>query len=394
MPVTFRDFGAGFAALARPERALRAFASDLRQATGSAECYLVASGRMALVTILHGLGRLSDSRCVIVPAYGCPTVVQAVLAAGLEPVFCDVDPRTLDLDRGMLEALLADRRTAHDTLAVIAVHLYGLAQDVRPVLELARARGIFVIEDAAQAFGARLAGRMVGTWGDAGFYSLGRGKCLPVGHGGVIVATNKCAEAVASVATSRDSLPPHWDVASLPRLLGYALATHPRVWWFVVRTSLNPADAGMDTTALPPIRWKGLSPVEAGAGRSMLARLGEVQEIQRRHGRRLMGLLTGVRGVSLPEAAADAEPVFLRLPVVLREREHTAALFRRLSALGIGVSRSYRKTLPDLFASAPGVDGRDFPGARHLAQCLLTLPTNPYLMDDEIARIEIAFRDL
>ncbi len=390
MPVTRSDFAAGLGALSGPERALETFAAAVMQWTETTGCRLVASGRAALTSILLGLRKRSERSRVIVPAYGCPTIVQSVLYAGLTPVFCDVDPRTLDLDRRMLRSLLAEGAPVKDTLAVVTVHLYGLAHDVQPVLELAHAGGVFVIEDAAQAFGARVAGRMVGTWGDAGFYSLGRGKCLPVGRGGVIVAQGQCAEMLQDAKGAA----PRWDVASLARLFGYSIATHPRVWWLLVRTPLNPADAGMDLDNLPPIVLGRLSAVGAGVGASMLGRFEEVRQVQRRHARQLTAAMTGFEGLAVPEVAPDAEPVFLRLPIVLESEELTVELFDALSARGIGVSRSYRRSLPDLFAPALATDKDEFPGAQRLSRCLLTLPTHAYVTEADIARIKSTVQDI
>ncbi|NIN99724.1 MAG: nucleotide sugar aminotransferase, partial [Anaerolineae bacterium] len=107
-------------------------------------CHLVASARVALSVILLGLKRLSDRSQVVVPAYCCPTVVQSVLKADLEPVLCDVSVQTLDLDRAALSRLISD-----EVLAIVPAHLYGLAQDVRDLLAIGQEYGIFVIEDAA-----------------------------------------------------------------------------------------------------------------------------------------------------------------------------------------------------------------------------------------------------
>jgi perosamine synthetase len=375
--------------------------------------FLVSSGRAALTMILLALRGKSDSgssACrrsqVAIPAYGCPTVVQAVLAAGLEPIFCDVSPHTLDFDRGALERLVSDR-----LLAVVPTHLYGLAQDIAGLVDLGRENGFFVVEDAAQALGAAIRGRMVGTQGDAGFYSLGRGKCLPVGHGGIAVCRAQHESAFSEVLR-RQTLPlvtkpaptgaegeRHGGPAgirSLAVFLGYGLATHPRAWWWVVRSPLNPAAAGMDVADLPPLRMAGLTAVQAGIGHSLLARLEQIQANWRSNARRLMEVLARHSFVTLPEIPAAADPVFLRLPLVTASVGQADRLFHVLSREGIGVSRSYYRTLPDLYAvqlaGRPGfLPGSNYPGAAHLAGCLLTLPTNSHLGDPDLARIARAF---
>lgn len=387
VPVKGGDLKSGLAATLKPHDALAHFRSLLLEQTGGSDCYLVSSGRAALALILLSLKRLSDRSRVVVPAYGCPAVVQSVLAAGLEPVLCDVSPQTLDLAREALDGLVS-----HDLLAVIPTHLYGLAQDVSDLIATGKEHGIFVIEDAAQAYGARLDGQMVGSLGDAGFYSLGRGKCIPTGHGGVIVAQGHLEAALS--ATLGELIPrgTKRGVGSLSLFLAYGMATRPAGWWFIVRSPLNPADAGMDAKALPPITLDKLTAAQAGIGASLLGRLDRIHAIQRRNAQRMMDQLAGFGFVTLPEPAAGAEPVFLRLPVVLDSKSRADMLFDHLWREGIGVSRSYYRTQADLFPDQFCAGRHKLPGASRLANCLLTLPTHSYLQEEDLGRIVMAFR--
>lgn len=386
VPVEGSDVWRGLTALLQPQNALGRFHSAIMEQTGSPACHLVASARVALSVILLGLKRLSNRSQVVVPAYCCPTVVQSVLKADLEPVLCDVSVQTLDLDRAALSRLISD-----EVLAIVPAHLYGLAQDVRDLLAIGQEYGIFVIEDAAQAFGAAFQGRMVGTWGDAGLYSLGRSKCIPAGHGGVIVSQDRCASAISEAMQEAVAERANWGFGSLALFMGYGLATRPMGWWFVVRTPLNPADEGMDINALPPIHLRGLSPVQAGLGASILKRLELIQSASRRNARRLIAQLGEFDFVTLPQIPPDAEPVFLRLPIVVGGEERANRLFDLLWQEGIGVSRSYLRTLPDLFCATLPTNGHDFPGASRLATSLLTLPTHAYLREEDFTRIASVF---
>lgn len=387
VPVEGSDLRGGLVAILNSRDAVARFRSRIMEWTGSSSCYLVSSGRAALTIILLGLKRLSGRSRVVVPAYGCPTVAQAVIEAGLEPVLCDVCPHTLDLDRAALSRLINS-----DLLAIVPVHLYGLAQDVTDLMTMGGEFDIFVVEDAAQAFGATLGGRMVGTSGDAGLYSLGRGKCLPTGHGGVIVSQERSAPAISEAIGHRVGEAARWDIGSLVLFLGYGLATHPRGWWFVVRTRLDPARTVMDVQNLPPIRLRGLSAVQAGIGISMLERLAQIHETRRRNAQRLIVQLAAFDFVRLPEISPSAEPVFLRLPIVVDGEERANSLFNLLWRQGIGIGRPYRRTLADLFSHVLGSNGKDFPGALRLAACVLTLPTHSYLREGDFARIVQAFR--
>ncbi|HSJ58345.1 MAG TPA: DegT/DnrJ/EryC1/StrS family aminotransferase, partial [Anaerolineae bacterium] len=356
---------------------------------GAPACHLLASARVALAATLLALRHHSGRSQVVIPAYTCPTVVQSVLAAGLEPVLCDMSTETFGLDSRALESKIGDQ-----VLAVVPVHLYGLAQDVRGLVALGDDRDFFVVEDAAQAYGARFQGRMVGTWGHAGIYSMGRGKCMPAGHGGIVVAGERCADAIARTVESEVELAAGRGFASLPLFAGYGLATRPVGWWFVVHTPLNPADEGMDYADLPPIQMRSMAPAYAGLGFSILRRLPSIQDTCRQNAGRLMDLLARFDFVRLPYIPAGAEPVFLRLPFIVDGQERARRLFERLWSAGTGVSRSYYRTLAELCAGMfPSAD-EEYPGASELAACLLTLPTHPYLADQDFSRIARAFYDV
>src|SRR5712671_271660 len=110
---------------------------------------LECSGTAALIIALTTLKRTSSRRSVIIPAYTCPLVALAVLHCGLEPVLCDLAPDSFDFCAEGLERLCDN-----DVLAIIATHLGGRVADLARITSVARDRGVFVIEDAAQSLGA------------------------------------------------------------------------------------------------------------------------------------------------------------------------------------------------------------------------------------------------
>jgi dTDP-3-amino-3,4,6-trideoxy-alpha-D-glucose transaminase len=126
----------------------------------------VGSGTDALRIGLLALGIQPGDEVLVVSNAGVPPVA-AVVAAGAHPVFCDVDPDTHTLDPAEIE-----RRTTSRTRAVIAVHLYGQPASMAAIVRSAHAHGLNVLEDCAQAHGARYAGRLVGTLGDAAAFSF------------------------------------------------------------------------------------------------------------------------------------------------------------------------------------------------------------------------------
>jgi 8-amino-3,8-dideoxy-alpha-D-manno-octulosonate transaminase len=144
----------------------------------------VANGTAALRCALAALG-VGCGDEVIVPAFTFVATVNAVVAAGAVPVFAEIDD-TLGLDPVDVEAHITGR-----TAAIVAVHLENVACDLDAVLRVADRRGIAVIEDAAQSFGATYHGRFVGTFGALGAFSLQQEKNITSGEGGVVVTDDE-----------------------------------------------------------------------------------------------------------------------------------------------------------------------------------------------------------
>lgn len=145
----------------------------------------VGSGTEALWLSLLACGVGPGDEVITVPNTFMATA-EAVTYCGARPVFVDVDEQTYTMDPAGLEAVLSPR-----TKAIIPVHLFGQPADMDPILEFARAHDLFVIEDAAQAHGARYKGCMAGTMGNAGCFSFYPGKNLGAfGEAGAIITND------------------------------------------------------------------------------------------------------------------------------------------------------------------------------------------------------------
>lgn len=149
---------------------------------GHAVC--VANGTVALHLALHALGIGEDDE-VIMPDLSFVASANSVLMVGGKPVFCDVDPDTLCIDPGKIEALITDR-----TRAIMPVHLYGHPADMPRILEIAKRHGLKVIEDAAEAHGSAVGNRRVGSLGDCGTFSFYANKNITTGEGGMVTTND------------------------------------------------------------------------------------------------------------------------------------------------------------------------------------------------------------
>ena len=171
----------------------------------------VASGTDALVIALRAAG-VGPGDEVIVPAYSFFATAGCVLTVGARPVFVDVEPKTYLMDLGQLEKALSGR-----TKAILPVHLYGQPADMNEIMAFARAHGLKVIEDNAQAFGATYHGKKNGAIGDLGCLSFFPSKNLGGYGDGGMVTTNDDA-----LAEKVRMLRVHgWKKKYFPEMLGY-----------------------------------------------------------------------------------------------------------------------------------------------------------------------------
>jgi perosamine synthetase len=144
-----------------------------------------SSGTAALQLALYTLG-IADGDEVIIPSFTMVATANTVRHCGATPVFVDAEPRTWNIDVAKVEAAITPR-----TKAIVPVHTYGHPVDMDPLLEIARRRGLLVIEDAAEAHGATYKGRPVGSLGDCACFSFYANKIITTGEGGMITTDNE-----------------------------------------------------------------------------------------------------------------------------------------------------------------------------------------------------------
>jgi len=154
----------------------------LARLAGRGECCLMPRGTTAIYIACKIIGDSNGYGEVIVPAVGCLSIPQAVALSGHQPVFADVD-----LVTGCLCPLDLSRRITPLTRAILPIHIFGSIVDVRKLSEIAARHGIPVVEDACHAFGGRMAGQPVGSWGMFSIASFGGTKTIGGLGGGALL---------------------------------------------------------------------------------------------------------------------------------------------------------------------------------------------------------------
>ncbi len=171
------------------------FERDFADATGARACVAVANGTVALhlAMLAHGVGPGDE---VIVPSLTYIATANAVSYCGGEPVFVDVDPATWCIDPGLIEAAIGPR-----TKGIVVVHLYGHPADMDAINDIASRHGLWVVEDAAEAFGARYKGKLAGGLSSIATFSFYGNKIITSGEGGALTTDDEGLGAADPPAT-------------------------------------------------------------------------------------------------------------------------------------------------------------------------------------------------
>jgi dTDP-4-amino-4,6-dideoxygalactose transaminase len=357
-PVPQLDLGAQYAAIGGEIRAAvekvlasqqfilgregAAFEQEIAKLCGVAHGIGVASGTDALILALRACG-VQPGDEVLLPAFTFVATGSAISALGAKPVFADIRPETYNVDHAELE-----RRVTPRTRAIVVVHLYGLPVDMDPILAFAKARGLPVIEDNAQALGASYKGVRTGALGDAACFSFYPTKNLGACGDAGLVTTNS-AELAARIRTLRN----HGQS-------GKYLSTEPG--------------------------WNSrLDEIQAAILRVKLRHLSNWQRARQANAAEYTRLLNQIPGVMPPAAPEGFEHVFHQYTIRIERRD---ALQQFLSERKIGstVYYPYPLHLQPLYASLGHKPG-DFPHAERAAQEVLSLPMYPELRKEQIARV-------
>jgi dTDP-4-amino-4,6-dideoxygalactose transaminase len=334
------------------ERFEQAFGAYLGGRLGGAGCVGVANGTDALVVALRALG-LAPGDEVIVPAFTFVATASAVALAGGVPVFADVEPDTLSLDVADAEARVTPR-----TVGVIGVHLFGRPFDVAGVAALCRRRGLWQVEDAAQAHGARVGERRVGTLGDLATWSFYPTK-------------NLGAFGDAGAVTGEDAA----LLARVRRIANHGRTEHYLHGELGTNSRLDALQAAVLALRLPSL--------DAGNRRR--------RQIAGRY-REALAEAVARGAAELPCDPEGTEPVYHQFTLLTERRD---ALKADLAAAGIGSAVFYPVPLhrqPALARFVPA--GLELPVAERASRRALSLPMFPELEDAEVEAVCRALREL
>lgn len=318
---------------------------------------LTDSGTSALRLAIEAACRRAGHRRVALPAWACFDVLSAAMGAGVEPLFYDLEPDTLQPTAAALAAVAGAAPAA-----IVLVHAFGIPADVAAVRRALPA-ACAIIEDAAQAWGSRFANVGVGATADFALFSFGRGKGLTGGSGGALLHRDPLDAVPSGDRGMRDVV----AMAVLTALTAPSLYALPARLPFL---RLG------ETQFKPPRPVGGISNAAAAAVAAGMDAGDAASRARAERATALRAMLPAAGALRNVRVEAAAAPGWLRLPLLTPDasaRDVMVAEGREL-----GVAASYPRSLSDLAASL-GVPHRVLAGetgAKTLATCLLTLPTH------------------
>lgn len=360
--IPFRALLAAARSLIGCGKAVEARRDELRAYFGTKHVFLVVSGKAALYLLLRALHSMRPERGeILIPAYTCYSVPSAIIKAGLRPRLADVAANSFGFEESGLV-----RAANTSTLCVLASHLLGYPENMDMVRKVARDCGAFVVEDAAQAMGGRRDGRFLGTIGDVGFFSLGRGKNVTCGAGGVILTND---DSIARhIALQLDNLvEPTWRESATEFVKAILLSIFIRPHFYWIPSGIPQLRLG-ETRFEHDFRIDRMSSVQAGLLHGWQTRLERSNRARRRNAEALSMLLR------LKQLGLDVIP--LRLPWLANNRDEKGKVLMWSQENGLGFSGMYPLALHKVRELEAGVGGEDFPNALRLSERLVTIPTN------------------
>jgi len=332
---------------------VRAFEAEFADWQGAGTVVSCGNGTDAITLALRGLG-IGPGSTVVTVSHTAVATVAAIEMAGATPVLIDIDPVHYTMDPDALRRVLESPPPGLPPIsAVIAVHLYGQPADLDHILPLCRSFGVALIEDCAQAHGARLHGQRVGTFGDAATFSFYPTKNLgALGDGGAVAVP--APELAARIAALRQY---GWQKHYISDSVG-------------VNSRLDEVQAAILRAKLPHLDRQN-------------ARRAEIAACYNR----------ALTGLNPPSVRDGADHVFHLYVLRMRDRDSLQAVLRA-EGIGTGIHYPVPVHLQPAYLDRVALGAGGCPETERAARQVLSLPLYPELTDNEVAEVCKALRTL
>jgi perosamine synthetase len=292
---------------------------------GAERAFAFWKGRVGLYALLRALDVGAGDE-VILPGYTCVMNVNPIKYVGARPVYVDIEPDTFNIDVNLLKEKITNK-----TKIIIAQHTYGYPCEMDAIMEIAQSSGIAVIEDCCLALGSKYKGRMVGTFGRAGYFSSQWNKPYTTGLGGMVITSDlQLADRIKALMINEMCPPSSSEVFMLRmQLIIYRLFIYPRTTalaqnLFRHLTKKGAVVGSSSTSEFEPVKaddfFKGISKMQARSGIRQLDRI-EENIAHRQKMAQLYDELLAAKGLKSSNDSRDwVKLVLVRYPVRIKEK--------------------------------------------------------------------------
>ena len=350
-------------------------------------CFLTSSGTAALYLALISLRELSNKHEVIMPAYTCPSVFAAVIKSGLKPVLCDLDEEKSNFNYNELK-----NKISNHTLAIISVHLFGIPEDYHRINNLISPFKVFHIEDAAQSFGSTInygndtirSQDMLGTCGDIGIYSFGRGKPLTLMQGGALTTNSDIiAKVLSQKANDLDHQSAMVTFIAILNVLLYSIFMHPRFYWFPQHLPFLKLG---ETILNLNFKKKLIDAFTSALGIVMIEHIARITKVRVKKENLLYQKLSSFSDCFLTNGSKKS--VLLRFPMLMKNKHKKELLLYELKRRGIGATGMYPAPLNQFKDSRKYFKGNSqYENAQSFSERIITLPLHEFVTEKDINKI-------
>lgn len=385
--------------LAASQDDVAGFEADMAARFGVDHALALPLARTGLYLAIKAIIR--PGQAVILSPYTIAEVINMVICAGGRPVFCDTRRETCNMDPEALRDLLLQ---TEDVGAVLMTHFYGLASDIGAVAELCEAQGVALVEDAAQALGAVVDGRPVGTFGTAGVFSFGLFKSVNAVYGGLVVTKDAAVAARMRHIWQAESLPPspRWLARRLASAAQTDIVTRDplfssvffRLFRWAVINGVNSVTnrlkidiAPVRRSEMPADYLHRMSDLQVRLVRRGLVSLPADLVARQKNAARYREGLSGLSGLVIPPEVAAGSHVYWYFAI---QHDEAPRLVEHVLRQGQDITISYHRNCADLDCFAEYRS--ECPNARATARSLIYLPCYPGYGAGQIDRTIAAIR--
>lgn len=378
-PVLLRDI---FSALWAGKSSLGLFERELASYLGHSHAYTFPSLMRAVSGCLIALKRRNKKKVVVLPRYCCPSFIHGVVAAGLVPKFCDIDPVTLAIDEASLES-----NDLSDGLALICTNLFGLTSNPERVRKICRDHDLIMIEGVDYGLGTEIHGRRIGSWGDVAILNFQEGKAIPVGGGAVVTSMEAMEDCFANRTTKL--------FQNIPTMIGYSIFSRPSMYYFFMRLvavcgidrkrfsmedTIRRTSSEIDFELVEETPNQSISCFQAALGSRLLERLSGNMKDRQRNVQSLLGKLDRIEEITAIRAIPPVNNIHpIRLGILVdgdvRDELINELLSKRIEASPMYVEHGME------------IDSSVFRGAWQVSRELITLPCHPYVSEGDISEM-------